>query len=119
MSRTTVEIKGMMSSWKPDLLDRLFQPYRDSTESVGVLARKIKMYARLTKTRTRYFVLPHELRNTIWNETKLLNQAICRNTFNYDDFVIKAKDAMNSWARDKLRIYVSPPPWNFTIPSTV
>ncbi|KIO23029.1 carbohydrate-binding module family 13 protein [Tulasnella calospora MUT 4182] len=91
VSRTTLEIKEVMGSWKPDLLNpsRLFQPYGDQDE---------------------YWVLPYELRKTLWNETKLLDQAICRNTFDYDDFVIKVKDKMNSWARDTLRIYVSLPP---------
>ncbi|KAG8986038.1 hypothetical protein FRB90_004252, partial [Tulasnella sp. 427] len=27
------------------------------------------------------------------------------NTFDYDDFVIKAKDAVNTWARDNLQIH--------------
>ncbi|KAG8911653.1 hypothetical protein FRC01_005598 [Tulasnella sp. 417] len=84
VSRTSLEIKRMMGSWKPDLLNRLFQPYGDNDE---------------------YWVLPYELRKTLWDETKLLDQAICRNTFDYDDFVIKAKDRMNSWARDTLRTY--------------
>ncbi|KIO17421.1 hypothetical protein M407DRAFT_32914 [Tulasnella calospora MUT 4182] len=90
VSRTSLEIKEVMGKWKPDLLNRLFQPYGDNDEFYF---------------ESRYIVLPYELRKPIWNETGLLDQAICRNTFDYDDFVIKAKDAMNSWARDNFRTY--------------
>lgn len=83
VSRTSLEIKGVITSWKPDLLSRIIQPYADHDE---------------------YFVIPQRLRNIIWNQTKLLNQPIYKNTFDYDDFVIKAKDAVNTWARDSLRV---------------
>lgn len=32
VSRTTLEIKGVMSSWKPDLINHLFHPYGDNDE---------------------------------------------------------------------------------------
>ncbi|KAG8894902.1 hypothetical protein FRC01_012679, partial [Tulasnella sp. 417] len=84
-SRTTIEIKSIISSWKPDLLSRLFQPYDDDNE---------------------YFILPSDLRNIIWNGTKLLRQEVRRSTFDYDGFVIKAKDAVNTSIRDRLRVDV-------------
>lgn len=55
----------------------------------------------------RYFVLPFELRKTIWEGTKLQRQTVRKHVFDYDDFVIKAKDAVSSWARDRLRVDVS------------
>lgn len=83
VSRTTQEIKAILASWKPDLLKHLFQPHEDDAE---------------------YFVLPYELRKKIWTETKLQSQTVRKRVFDYDDFVIKAKDAIRSWARDRLRI---------------
>lgn len=107
VSRTSLEIKGVITSWKPDLLSRIIQPYADHDESVTSLCwyllRGSPHYA------SRYFVIPQRLRNIIWNQTKLLNQPIYKNTFDYDDFVIKAKDAVNTWARDSLRVRVSSP----------
>ncbi|KAG8941219.1 hypothetical protein FRC04_004671 [Tulasnella sp. 424] len=50
-----------------------------------------------------YFVLPSELRRTIWDGTNLQSQKIRRHVFDYDDFVIKAKEAVGSWARGRLR----------------
>lgn len=82
VSRTSQEVKNIIRSWKPELLSRLVQPYGDDVE---------------------YFVLPHKLRNTIWEGTKLLRQSVRKGTFDYDDFVIKVKDAVNTWARDRLR----------------
>lgn len=55
----------------------------------------------------RYFVLPSELRRSIWAGTKLQSQKIRKHVFDYDDFVIRAKDAVGSWARDRLRVDVS------------
>ncbi|KIO23021.1 carbohydrate-binding module family 13 protein [Tulasnella calospora MUT 4182] len=82
VSRTVQEVKAMIQSWKPDLLNRLVQPYGDNVQ---------------------YFVLPNKLRDTIWDGTKLLRQPVRTGTFDYDDFVIKVKDAINTWARDRLR----------------
>ncbi|KAG8911654.1 hypothetical protein FRC01_005599 [Tulasnella sp. 417] len=84
VSRTTLEIKALISAWRPDLLSRLFQPHGDHIE---------------------YFVLPDTLRNTIWSQTKLLAQPVCKIVFDYDSFVIKTKGAVNTWARDGLRIH--------------
>ncbi|KAG8894892.1 hypothetical protein FRC01_012686, partial [Tulasnella sp. 417] len=72
VSRTTREIKAILESWKPDLLNRLLQPYGDEAE---------------------YFVLPYELRKTIWDGTRLQRQTVRKHVFDYDDFVIKSKDA--------------------------
>lgn len=83
-SRTTHEIKALVGAWKLDLLTQLFQPHGDNAE---------------------YLVLPSKLRETIWSEAKLLDQPICKNTFDYDSFVIKARDAVNTWARDRFRIH--------------
>lgn len=83
VSRTAQEIKALLGSWKPNIVSRLFQPYGDDAE---------------------YFVLPFELRKTIWEGTKLQRQTVRKHVFDYDDFVIKAKDAVSSWARDRLRI---------------
>ncbi|KAG8912337.1 hypothetical protein FRC01_005147 [Tulasnella sp. 417] len=82
VSRTCQEVKAVIGSWKPELLDRLVQPYGDNVQ---------------------YFVLPSKLRDTIWDGTKLLRQHVRTGTFDYDDFVIKVKDAVNTWARDRLR----------------
>ncbi|KAG9040654.1 hypothetical protein FS837_000358 [Tulasnella sp. UAMH 9824] len=86
VSRTTGEIKAILASWKSGLLDRLFQPYGDDAQ---------------------YFVLPYELRKSIWERTNLQRQTVRKHVFDYDNFVIKAKDAVISWGRDRLLVDVS------------
>ncbi|KIO25705.1 carbohydrate-binding module family 13 protein [Tulasnella calospora MUT 4182] len=83
VSRTAQEIKTIIGSWKPELLERFVQPYGDDVQ---------------------YLVLPSQLRSTIWEGTKLLRQTVRKGTFDYDDFVIKAKDAVKTWARDRFRL---------------
>ncbi|KIO23020.1 carbohydrate-binding module family 13 protein [Tulasnella calospora MUT 4182] len=83
VSRTTQEIKAVLASWKSGLLDRLFQPYGDDAD---------------------YFVLPYELRKSIWEGTALQRQNVRKHVFDYDNFVIKAKDAVISWGRDRLLV---------------
>ncbi|KAG8992788.1 hypothetical protein FRB90_000899 [Tulasnella sp. 427] len=83
VSRSSGEIKAALALWKPDILHHLFQPYGDDAQ---------------------YFVLPYELRKTIWEGTKLQRQAVRKHVFDYDNFVIKSKDAVSTWARDRLRL---------------
>lgn len=45
-------------------------------------------------------MLPHELRQSIWNDTKLPEQPVRQGVFDYNVFVIKSQDAVSSWARD-------------------
>ncbi|KAG8906950.1 hypothetical protein FRC01_007859 [Tulasnella sp. 417] len=52
-------------------------------------------------TSIRYFVLSHELRQSIWEKTNLRTQKLHQNMFDYDDLVVKAKEAVRAWARDK------------------
>lgn len=80
VSRTGSEIKAMFESWKPDLASRIMQPHKAQTE---------------------YFVLPYEFRQSLWRNTKLSNQPLRPGIFDYNDFVIKAKEAVSSWARDR------------------
>ncbi|KAG8992789.1 hypothetical protein FRB90_000900 [Tulasnella sp. 427] len=82
-SRSGHEIKSIIGLWRLELLDRLVEPYGDNVQ---------------------YFVLPHTLRTTIWEGTKLARQSVRNGTFDYDDFLIKMKDAVNTWARDRLRL---------------
>ncbi|KAG8964197.1 hypothetical protein FRC00_003443 [Tulasnella sp. 408] len=60
-------------------------------------------------TQTEYFVLPHELRQQIWKDTKLARQPVRAGVFDYNDFVIRSKDAVSSWARDKFPIQIQGP----------
>lgn len=51
----------------------------------------------------RYFILPSDLRESIWQGTILLRQPIRTHLFDYDNFVIQSKDAVTLWARDRLQ----------------
>ncbi|KIO17420.1 hypothetical protein M407DRAFT_32913 [Tulasnella calospora MUT 4182] len=82
VSRTGPEITALFKSWKPTILPQLLQLYEDSSQ---------------------YFVLPSELRKSIWQETNLLRQPIRPHLFDYDDFVIRAKDAATGWARNRFQ----------------
>lgn len=79
VSRSSVEVKAIIERWKPELLPRILQPYEDAAE---------------------YFVLERELRKSIWEKTNLRQQRLHQHMFDYDDFVVKAKEAVRAWARD-------------------
>lgn len=79
VSRSSVEVKTIIERWKPELLPRILQPYEDTAE---------------------YFVLGYELRKSIWESTNLRQQRLHQHMFDYDDFVVKAKEAVRAWARD-------------------
>lgn len=80
VSRSCLEIKAIIGQWKPELLHRLLQTYGDDAE---------------------YFVLSHELRQAIWEETNLRKQKVHQHMFDYDDFVVKAREAVRAWTRDR------------------
>lgn len=103
-SRTTTEIKSIIRSWKPDLPSRLFQPHDDDNQCVTFSPPDWCLSQTILPRR--YFVLVSEFRNNIWNGTKLLRQEVRRSTFDYDGFVIRAKDAVNTSVRDRLRVDV-------------
>ncbi|KAG8902122.1 hypothetical protein FRC00_001563 [Tulasnella sp. 408] len=77
VSGRTAEIKAIIESWKPNLLSRVIQPHADNND---------------------------QLRNVIWNDTKLMRQSVRKSSYDYDSFVIRTKDAVNAWARDTMRI---------------
>lgn len=85
VSRTSPEIKTILESWKPSIAPRMLQPHTSQIE---------------------YFVLPHAVRQLLWEGTKLLRQPVRIGVFDYNDFVIRAKDAVSSWARDTYPIEV-------------
>lgn len=68
----------------------------------------------------RYFVLSHELRQAIWEETNLRKQKVHQHMFDYDDFVVKAREAVRAWTRDRytnavrtlLNVAIRRSPWN-------
>lgn len=82
VSRGGPEITALFESWKPAILPRLLQPYKNSSQ---------------------YFVLPSDLRKSIWQGTNLLRQPLRPHLFDYDDFVIRAKDAITVWARNRFQ----------------
>ncbi|KIO23032.1 carbohydrate-binding module family 13 protein [Tulasnella calospora MUT 4182] len=83
-SRTGAEIKALFRSWKPDLF--LFQPYGESAQ---------------------YFVLRKETRRNLWQAAKLLRQPVRSHFFDYDDFVIRMKEAATRWVTDRYKADVS------------
>ncbi|KIO33511.1 hypothetical protein M407DRAFT_17762 [Tulasnella calospora MUT 4182] len=83
VSRTQHEIQDIIKSWKPALVGHLVQPFADDVQ---------------------YLILPSKLRGAIYDETNLFHQAVRKGTFDYGDFVIKAKDAVKTWARDRFRL---------------
>lgn len=54
----------------------------------------------------RYIMVPCELRKEIWKKAGLQFALIKKGTFDYDDFVIKMKEAVTSWARQEYRMNV-------------
>lgn len=52
-------------------------------------------------------MVPSELRKEIWRNAGLQFAVIRPGTFDYDDFVVKMKDAVASWARQEYRVDVS------------
>lgn len=111
VSRTSQEVKDVIRAWKPELLNRLVQSYGDDIQYAGSKTNQSASVGlpNLINSGSRYFVLPSKLRETIWDGTKLLRQSVRKGAFDYDDFVIKVKDAVNTWARDRLRKDVSTP----------
>lgn len=85
VSRTGSEIKAMFESWKPNILPRITQPHAEQTE---------------------YFVLPHEFRQQVWRDTKLLCRLVRPGMFDDNDFVIKSKEAVSSWAREQFPVEI-------------
>ncbi|KIO17418.1 carbohydrate-binding module family 13 protein [Tulasnella calospora MUT 4182] len=79
-SRTGAEIKALFRSWKPDLL--LFQPYDESAQ---------------------YFVLRNETRTNLWKAANLLRQPVRSHFFDYDDFVIRMKEAATRWVTNRYK----------------
>lgn len=73
-------IRGLIQSWKPELVKHLVRPFADDVQ---------------------YFVLPDKLRDSIYDATQLLNQPVRKGTFDHGDFAIKVKDAVKTWARDR------------------
>ncbi|KAG8916160.1 hypothetical protein FRC01_003323 [Tulasnella sp. 417] len=73
VSRIGSEIKDILESWKSGIASRTIQPHASETE---------------------YIVIPHEVRRSLWDSTKLLRQPVRPGVFDYNDFVIKAKDAL-------------------------
>lgn len=55
----------------------------------------------LTSVTGRYFVLPDTVRRSIWESTGLRSRHVNEYTFDYDDFVMKAKEAVRSWVQDQ------------------
>jgi len=83
VTRSGEEIIGILGDWNEPLLSRLCQPY--------VLEAQ-------------YLVIPEELRREIWDRAGLRTQPLRKHVFDHDDFVIKAKEAVTTWARDNLRV---------------
>ncbi|KIO17417.1 hypothetical protein M407DRAFT_172304 [Tulasnella calospora MUT 4182] len=81
-SRTSAEIKALFWSWKPGFLPHVFQPYGESAQ---------------------YFVLRNETRRTLWQGANLLHQPIRSHLFDYDDFVIRMKEATTRWAMNRFQ----------------
>ncbi|KIO23033.1 carbohydrate-binding module family 13 protein [Tulasnella calospora MUT 4182] len=82
ISRSALDIKMMLKSWKPDIEPRLFLSHGDSVQ---------------------YFVLPNQIRRDIWKGTGLLRQPLRPHFFDDDSFVTRMKDAVTYWARDRFQ----------------
>jgi len=83
VSRTADEILNVLGKWDEPLLSRLCLSHDGNAQ---------------------YFVLPDVLRNSIWENTGLRRQPLRRHIFDYEDFVIQAKGAATTWARDNSKI---------------
>ncbi|KAG9049470.1 hypothetical protein FS837_010163 [Tulasnella sp. UAMH 9824] len=58
------------------------------------------------KETVKYFVLPSELRRSLWDQTDLQQQLVKPHLFDYDLFVIKTKDKVQFWARDEFPVEI-------------
>jgi len=83
VSRTADEILSILGKWDESFLARLCLPHNGDAQ---------------------YFVLPHLIRTSIWENTNLRLQPLRHLVFDYEDFVIKTKDAATTWVRDTLKI---------------
>ncbi|KIO16956.1 hypothetical protein M407DRAFT_33397 [Tulasnella calospora MUT 4182] len=72
VSRTGSETKAIFESWKPDVGGRITQPHATQTE------------------------LPPELRPSLWKDAKLIERPVRPGIFDYNDFVIKRKEALST-----------------------
>lgn len=52
-------------------------------------------------------MLPHEVRQSLWKESKLPQRLVRPGLFDYNEFVIKSKETIGAWARDKYPVEVS------------
>lgn len=110
-SRTGEDIKGLFRMWKPNLLPQIFQLYGESAQyatwlEICDLAAVIDPWFS-SFFRDRYFVLRTDVRRKVWEETKLLRQPILSHFFDYDDFVIRMKDATTHRVRNHFQADVS------------
>jgi len=83
VTRSGEEIISVLGDWNEPLLSRLCQPY--SLEA-------------------QYLVIPEELRRQIWDRAGLRLQPLRKHIFDHDDFVVKAKEAVTTWARDNFKV---------------
>jgi len=82
-SRTVEEIIHILGDWNESLRSRLCHSHSVATHC---------------------FVLPHDLRKSIWEGTGLRTQPVRPQLSSQDHFVTKVKDAVGSWARNDLKL---------------
>lgn len=80
LSRSGPEIRAIIEQWKPELVPRLLLPHGDSVE---------------------YFIPPRVVRQHLWEKADLQSQQVRLHLFDYDVFVIKSKEIIHSWARER------------------